>query len=314
MIEEFITAMRKHVPDSARIMFCAFRGDPNDDIPGKWKSRVLSRGAAQLDAASNIYFCVSAMQKNARGEFRRRKENFAGGLLLMIDDLGDGPGAKFPLALIDPLPPTCLIETSPQNFQAVYMFDRLVDDMDLFDALIRAFIDRQFLSADTGMAGVNRVFRPPIGVNGKAKYGGWSVQCAEWMPDRRYTVAEIAKAFDLTLVRRVRAQRDTAQVLAAAPDRIEAFVSVRESLRSAGMLKTDQEDYSGWIQMVCPWTAEHTAHADTGAAIRVPEVENEWYGAFRCHHGHCDGKGWRDLTQWLADEQAELLAMINRRG
>ena len=59
-----------------------------------------------IDEAANIYVCVSAMKKNDRGEFRRRKENFCGGLLLMIDDLGTGKGAKFPLEILEPLPPT----------------------------------------------------------------------------------------------------------------------------------------------------------------------------------------------------------------
>jgi len=313
---EFFEAMRRFVPEHARVMSCQFRGDPNDDIPGKWRARVINYAHA-IDDFSNVYLCVSAMQRNARGEFRRRKENFAGGILLMIDDVGDGRGAKFPLSVLDALAPTALVETSPGNFQGCYFFDSLVTDMDKFDALIRAFIAVKFLSDDTGMAGVNRVFRPPAGVNGKAKYRDpatgkpWRVRCVEWAPERRYSVEAIAQAFGLDLIQRVATPRDAGQQLASQPERIRAFITVRALLRSAGALKREEPDYSGWIQITCPWVDEHTDAADTGAAIRLPAEENDWYGAFRCHHGHCADKGWRHLTEKLAEEMAWWVDVVN---
>lgn len=313
MFEEFYAEMRRFVPDDARIMSCQFRGDPNDDIIGKWRAKVLNHPNA-IDERANVYLCVSAMRRNARGEFRRRKENFAGGLLLMIDDIGAGAGSKFPLSVLDPLPPTAMIETSPGNFQAIYMFDSLVADIDEFDALIRAFIREQFLSSDTGMAGVNRVFRPPAGVNGKAKYNGWNVRMTEWAPERRYSVADITRAFKLQLVKANPPPKDAGMITAAKAERIKAFINTRAALRAAGMLKREEPDYSGWIHITCPWTHNHTGGADNGAAIRVPDHENEWHGGFRCHHGHCDGKGWRELTEWLVEEQAQLLELTNKNA
>lgn len=310
--ERFYGAFARYVPREARIMMCAFRGDPAEDVKGKWRARVLDNPAA-IDPRANIYLSVSAMRRNARGEFRRRKENFAGGVALMIDDLGDGPGAKWPLSVVEPLPPTALIETSPANFQAVYLFDRLVEDREEFSALIRAFIAQRFLSDDPGMGGVNRVFRPPVGVNGKAKYGGaWPVRAAELCEERRYGVAEIAEAFGLVLRRRRRrAPRGATADRAAA---IRDFVRVRAALREAGMLKSEEPDLEGWTDVTCPWVAEHTAAADNGAAIREPAPENGWVGAFRCHHGGCAERGWRELTEWLAEEAADVLRLINSRA
>jgi len=306
--------MLKHVPDEGRIMCCQFRGDPNSDIYGKWRARVV-KDTSLIDEKANVYLCVSAMKKNDRGEFRRRKENFVGGLVLMIDDIGDGKGSKFDLSILDSLQPTALIETSPRNFQATYFFDSLITDMELFDALIRSFIERKFLGSDTGQAGVNRVFRPPIGINGKPKYikdgKAWHVNLSNWEPALRYSVEEIAEAFNLTLTKANRLAKDPAILKGNKAGRIHAFISVRSSLRSAGMIKREEADYSGWIQIECPWTDSHSDRADTGAAIRVPAPENEWYGGFRCHHGHCEGKGWSDLTSWLAQEQAVVLDMIN---
>lgn len=300
-IDEFLSEMYRFVPEDARIMACQFRGDPNSDIYGKWKARVVTE-AWQIDEGANVYLCVSAMRKNSRGEFRRRKENFAGGVCLMIDDLGDGIGAKFPLSTIDELAPTALIETSPNNYQAVYFFDSLITDMEKFDGLIRAFIERKFLGVDTGQAGVNRVFRPPFGVNGKPKYGGWKVRMESWKPRLRYSIEQIAEGFHLNIVSARRINRDSNIIESLKPDRIRGFIAVRRLLRAAGMIKREEEDYSGWIQISCPWLELHSDRADTGAAIRLPREENEWFGAFRCHHGHCEGKGWRELTDWITSE------------
>lgn len=311
MISEFFMAMRKHVPQDARIMMCAFRGDPADDDPGKWRARVLN-DITQIDDRANIYLCVSAMRRNARGEFRRRKENFAGGLCLMVDDLGTGPGAKQPLSTIDKLKPTALIETSPDNYQAVYMFDRLETDEAKFNALIRAFIYGCLLSpANSGMDGVNRVFRPPAGINGKRKYGGWTVRLTDWNPDARYSVERIAEAFELQLEKANPRKFNAASVLANAPERARAFLHVRQTLRAAGMLKQEEPNMAGWQEVTCPWREFHTGGADNGAAIREPEAENEYYGAFRCHHGHCLGKGWRELTDWIDENDAEMIDAVN---
>jgi len=311
MIEQFLTAMQETAPEGSRVLGCQFRGDPNTDAAyGRWRAHVIN-STKQLDEAANVYFCVSAMQQNERGEWRRRRENFAGGLLLMIDDVGDGPAAKFPLATIDPLPPTAMIETSPANWQAVYFFREAVTDAAEFDALIRAFIDRQFLGQDTGQAGINRVFRPPAGINGKEQHHNWNVRGTEWHPERRYTVAEIAAAFDLTLT----PERPATRVpLTGDAEAVRAFITLRATLRAAGMLKVTEPDPSGWMAMRCPWTHQHTGAVDNGAALRLPSAENGWHGAFRCHHGHCEQRGLHDLTEWVNEYAAELLAKVNARA
>lgn len=311
--DAFLKAMQRDVPEDARVMMCQFKGDPNVEVQGKWRAYVVNDSSI-INNRANVYLCVSAMKKNARGEFRRRKENFAGGLLLMIDDLGDGGGAKFPLSLIEQAPPTALIETSPANFQAVYLFDGLVDDLATFDALIKAFIEAQFLGKDTGMAGVNRVFRPPAGVNGKPKYYDadgkpWRVRLAEWRPDSRWTVDALVEAFGLTLRRAgPRLPRGATEDKAA---NIRAFIDVRNALKDAGMMKRDAPDIAGWTEMRCPWTLEHTGAKDNGAALRIPDADNRFFGGFKCHHGNCGERGWRELTDWLAEEAGVVLESIN---
>jgi len=315
LITEFLHEMNLFVPKQARMMLCQFRGDPHADSRGKWKAKPLSQ-IQQLDPVANIYLTVSAMKQNERGEYRRRKENFAGGLLLMIDDLGSGVGAKFPMSTIDPLPPTALVETSPGNFQAIYMFDRLVTDRVKFENLIKGFIEKQFLGSDTGMAGVNRVFRPPYGINGKEKYlrdgKPWQVRMEEWVPMRRYSPEKIAEAFGINLNRPSRQIPRGATIDKAAS--IRDFVNVRTALRSAGMVKADVENMEGWLDIKCPWTAHHTGSVDNGASIRIPDADNGFVGAFKCHHGGCEEKHWSDLTTWLSEQQAEVLDAINKNA
>ena len=313
MIDDFLREMLREVPDDARVMMCQFRGDPNEDIRGKWRAYVV-KDSSIIDPRANVYLCVSAMRRNSRNEYRRRKENFAGGLLLMIDDIGTGAGAKFPMETIAAAPPSAMIETSPDNFQAIYFFDKLVTDMALFEALIKAFIDAQFLGKDTGMAGVNRVFRPPAGLNAKPKHmrngKPWEVRLAEWNPERRYSVQDLATAFNLQLKRK--GPRIPRGATVSKPENVRAFVNVRNALREAGMIKRSAPDMAGWSDMRCPWTHNHTGQKDNGAALRLPDIDNQWFGGFKCHHGSCEGKGWRELTEWLSEEQEEVLDLINR--
>jgi len=311
MIKEFIDAMHVHVPPKGRVMMMQFRGSPHDDIKGKWRAYVLN-DLSLIDKNANVYVCVSAMKQNARLEFRRRKENFAGGLLLMIDDIGSGPGAKFPMATISPLKPTCLIETSPDNFQAIYMFNSLVTDMSKFESLIKAFIEKEFLGQDTGMAGVNRVFRPPAGINGKPAHNGWRVALRDWSPECRYSVEDIAAAFGLVLKRH--GPKVPKGATADKSANIKAFVDARQILRSAGMMKNEDHDMGGWADIICPWTDEHSGGVNNGASIRLPAPENAWCGAFKCHHGNCAHRHWRDLTDWLGDEESEILEQINAQA
>jgi len=315
VVKDFVAEMYSFVPEDARIMLCQFRGDPTIDGRGKWTARILRRDYDIIDPWANVYFCVSAMKQDRRGRWRRRKDNFAGGLLLMIDDIGDGQGAKFPLSVLDPLPPTALVETSPDNFQAIYMFDSLLTDEHKFEALIRAFIREKFLGADTGMAGVNRVFRPPIGVNAKPKYGGWRVKCRQWNPENRYSIEQIVDAFGLDLMPQPR--RATRLATIPKSERYTAWLDTWRFLKAAGMIKRyPDDDYEdGWIDIVCPWTDEHTDGADTGAAVRPPAPENEYTGAFRCHHSHGGRiKRWHDLTDWVADNHEFDLDNANKNA
>ena len=295
--EQFLAALAGDLPEDERIIVCHFLGDPDEAGIPAWRPRPWRPGkecAAGLD--ENVYATVASFRKASDNTWRRRGELFAAGRSLMIDDLG----TKLPMDTVAPLKPSAMVETSPGNYQCWYFLAEPVTDRLRFDALIRAFIAQQLLGGvDTGMSGVTRVGRLPLGRNGKAKYGGWSVRLAEWDPERRVTAEELIRAYGLRLEGQMRPMR---RVLPSDLQlRGEMFVAHFRWLQQRGMLKREKPDISGWYEMTCPWVDGHTGRADTGAALREPFEENGWYGAFRCHHGHCLQRGWQDLTDWIND-------------
>lgn len=302
MNEDFLCALGAGLPDEERLIVCGFAGDPYTAGPSAWKPRPWRPGAGiPLGPGANGYVTVASFTRAGDGSFRRRAETFAAGRALMVDDVG----TKVDRAVVAGVPPSARVMTSPGNEQWWYFLDTPLRDAARFDAVIRAFITGKLLGADPGMAGIARVGRIPGFINGKAAYGGRYRVTLEELTERRYSVEELLTAFGLEL--NGRRQLLTKLVSSVALERNNAFLAAYTWLEQHGVLKRDEPDLSGWTEMTCPWVEDHTGGADTGAAIREPSEENDFYGAFRCHHGHCVDKGWRELTEWINDSAVEEL-------
>jgi hypothetical protein len=218
----------------------------------------------------------------------------------MVDDVG----TKVERGAVEGMQPTWKIETSPGNEQWWYLLHEPERDMARFDGLIRAFIHGKLLGADPGMSGVTRVGRLPGHLNGKKAYGGWTVELRE-LTERRYSVEELLGGFGLQINgRRIARERLPTE---EAVERNRMFAQAYKFLDQRNMLKRHEPDPSGWTEMSCPWVDEHSGGADTGAAVREPAAENEYYGAFRCHHGHCADRGWAELTDWINEQAIDEL-------
>jgi hypothetical protein len=304
--QRFLAAFSEGLPSAERIIFCGFRGDPNAQNASAWKPRPWRPGQVfPLDPPDNAYVTVASFGRTADGTFRRRRESFAAGRALLVDDVG----TKVKREIVADVPPTAIVETSPGNFQYWYFLREPERNAELFDGLIRAFISGKLLGNDPGMSGVTRVGRLPGFTNGKPQYRGFRTILQEFEPSYRYTPAMLLEAFDLKIEgRRYDKPLPPHSVLRK---RVEAFCSAEEFLRLHGMLKRRGPDLSGWQEIVCPWKDEHTGAVDNGAAIRQPADENQWYGAFRCHHSHGIEKTWSELTQWIDDLAVEELEKAN---
>lgn len=307
----FLEALGAAVPPEERLIVCGFNGDPDKTDVHAWRPRPWGVGREfPLGPQANAYCTVSSFRQAGDGTWRRRGEFFAAGQALMVDDVG----TKVHKDVIEPLRPTALVETSPQNFQAWYMLTEPLRDRGRFDAIIRAFIANKLCGADPGMAGVTRVGRVPGFVNGKKKYlteegWPWVVRLRELDAARRYTHEQLIEAFGLRLVGTT--ERQHRLVPNEASTRIAAFVAHHKWLAQHDMLKNTEPDASGWMQMHCPWVDGHTNAADNGAAIREPDAENGYYGAFRCHHGTCANRGWAELTDWILETTASEMERNN---
>ena len=314
--ERFLLALsRDDMPQDERMILCAFVGDPNTAGTHAWRPRPYKPGnEIVIHERANGYVTVASFKKAQDGTFRRRQDCFGAGLALMVDDIGTKVDAKssWPRASIE-------VETSPGNFQWWYLLSERCTDIERFDGVIRAFIEGQLLGADPGMAGVTRVGRLPGFVNGKPKYFAdgkpWICMMREFEPERRYSIDDLLRSFDLEITGSKYAGKKTQLITPETYERSKQFADFYKFLHRRGMVKSKHgPDRSGWIQIHCPWTDEHTGSADTGAAIREPAPENDGYGAFRCHHGHCQSRGWSDLTSWINSEATTELAEVNDPG
>ncbi len=299
----FLNSLAECCASDERLILCGFKGDPNDAPSNAWRPRPWRPGAdIPFGPRNNGYVTVASFGRASDSGFRRRRDTFKAGLALMVDDVG----TKVDPAKVNVIEPTFIIETSPANFQWWLLLKEPERDADRFDAFIRAFIEGRLLGADPGMSGITRVGRIPGFTNGKVQHDGWVTKLTASNPTKRFTLPALLKAFDLKLA----GTRSPPKFIPndISRERIKMFVNAETFLKRRKMFKRNTSDPSGWREMHCPWKDEHTNAADTGAAIREPRAENQFYGAFRCHHGSHIDKHWKDLTDWIADLAAEELA------
>lgn len=303
---KFLARLAHNLPSEERLILCGFVGDPNTAEPSDWRPRPWqpSTGAPPFGRKANAYVTVSSFARAPDDSFRRRQSTFAAGRALMVDDVG----TKVDRATAAALKPSAIVETSKGNEQHWYFLLEPERDQQRFDGLIRAFIAGRLLGTDPGMSGVTRVGRLPGFTNGKPVNDGWVCALLE-LNDKRYSIEELLSAFNLSIEGRAPPPRAIPKDVALS--RVRAFDTVFSYLDRSGLLKRSKPDLSGWTEMTCPWVDDHTGAADTGAAVREPMPENSFYGAFRCHHGHCISKGWAELTEWVADQAIDRLATIN---
>lgn len=308
--KQFLEAMfRDQLPNTAATLH-SFTGDPVKD--GKWNAMPWTRGKPlpTLNPFANNYVCVSCFHpgvdpKTGRDKFYRRKVQFASIHAVMIDDLG----TKLPMSDLK-MKPSCLVETSPGNFQAWLFLEQPLFTIGAAETLINEMI-RVGISAemDPGMKGVTRVARVPVGANGKAKYRGeggavWSQVVHEAALELRYTPADIAAAYGLDLTPRREAPPP-------APPRSGVDVEragIVKWLKLLGLHKEEQRP--GYHEIICPWADVHSDGGTTGTYYMEPEALNSFHGGFNCHHGHCMERDISDLVGWVRAQKEMLTSKV----
>ena len=160
--------------------------------------RSWHRGDAATLAPGAWYWCCSTSKAAAKVDrdgvttINRRRSDLARTCALVLDDIG----TKVDEARVKQMlpPPSAILETSPGNFQWVYILDGGADPQEAATALERL---AAAAVTDAGAKDASHVFRLPGSINDKAavleRNGGqpWSARVTLWEPQRRYTLDEI---------------------------------------------------------------------------------------------------------------------------
>lgn len=280
-----------------------FPGDPNAVEHGVWMGRAALPLPQFIRDGNNNYVVVSTFHRGEDGKYHRRKDCFSGMFVVMVDDIG----TKVPFDRLR-LEPTCLVETSPNNFQGWYFLVEPERDRTRAEGLVRGMIASGLTAdgSDPGMNGVTRYGRLPVGVNGKAKYADSNGQpfvqrVAHWAPLVRYSLDQIALAYgvDLSVAATTKHHRkasDRSKVQAGLGGD-DGLTGILEAL---GLYVEPIASLDGGHRIICPWVHEHTDEEPSGTAYFEPSEENSWAGGYCCMHGHCQHRTIADLTHFVA--------------
>ncbi len=260
-----------------------------------WKGDIWYRGEIESPDTNN-YFVISTFNIDSDRSHRRRKDNFAAGFCMMIDDIGTGQGAKIdPLDMISYPHPSWILETSPDNFQYGYIFDTPVLERGRIEAMLKGFVGLGLVDggSDPGMLGCTRYARLPVGTNTKAKLAEpFKHRLHVWSPERRYKPSKLIEGFGVALPEIV--QQDASY---GVPEPLEKDL-VYQSLKRLGLIKSQLRE--NVHDLTCPWHDQHSELLDNGTAYLAPM-------GFKCHHGHCESRTYRDLLNWLHGQDPEYV-------
>jgi hypothetical protein len=292
---EFRCAVFHTVPEGAHIWGTAFKTPPDlaakrDWFGGVITGRSLTKKTNYTRGDCNTFYSVSSFRPDAKGKVHRRKDQYAAAHVMTLDDIGGGPSAKIPAARVV-LPPSFVIETSPDNSQVGYILKKPETDADLFNRVVDALIEQGLASpTDPGMKGVTRYVRFPVGINNKTKYDPAHLHVVKgWNPERQYSLQDIVDAYGLVLAPPEPERHYTATTMTAEGD---PYLKVLEA--NDHVLTGEIRD-GNKVDILCPFHHEHTDRAAEGAVYYIG-------GGFYCFHGHCLDRTSYEFKQKLADD------------
>ncbi len=289
-VHEFLDAV--FAERSGDVWTIALPGDPTkqSDVGNAWKGRPYEQSNTSFDQSRNLYYVISELKPESN---KRTEANFQALRVVVLDDVGNGSGAKVNPEKIT-LPPTYRIETSPGNEQWGFVLDAPLIDKAKAKRLLELI--KATGTTDKGGMHLVRAVRLPAGINGKTKYGKtpFAVRLVEWQPERRYSPEAIARAFGMEL----EGQRGRPRSSDLPPVANDAD-PVLKLLDELGAVRERTPNDRGFVEIVCPWSGEHSDGKDT--AGYKPG------GIFRCLHDHCSERTIADLLEWLREQRGVVV-------
>lgn len=264
------------------------------------------------------------------GALRNRQAAFSGLWVVVLDDIGDGTGAKCPRSALPSgvwEAASYRVETSPDNFQLGFVLDEPVRDLDCARELVRLVYNAG--DWDSGGAMPTKLVRLPTGVNLKDKYkvkGEHFQVRLDHLSDVLFTPDEL-----LTLVNAgvtwgdVQGGRSTKtdprRTLGATAYQeghrldINGIVDpVLEWLNDNNLLLNERYPF---VDIVCPWHEEHSEGGGNTAGYSPLGWGVDHYPitrGFNCFHDHCRARGGREFLDWVRGLGGPAAATVDPGG
>lgn len=242
-------------------------------------------------------YCVSTVEPRPDGRVKRTYEDIREAWAFVLDDIGTKAVGVPDL----PVAPSALLETSPGNFQAVY----LLAPYDVSGPKGQGYYDDCLVScaraglSDPGMRSATRVAKMP----GAIHRSGFVTRLALWEPSRVWDLPDLM---------------------------VEMGVDVKPGRRKRGMLKPGKHEQlqdvddglyawlcdnwpvyghnDQWVFIECPWRERHTdgEQGPSSTAYSPLDYGREGRG-FKCLHGHCADRDLIDFFTYVRLKGARFL-------
>lgn len=301
---EFLGAIFGDAGGDQRPLCCSFIGHSGKVSSEKWAAIPWLKEKSTFASQGNNYFSLASFNPNSEKRYRRQKRCFAAQHAVMLDDVGTKAVGLDRLTLT----PSWLLETSPGNFQAGYIFREPITDGVIVERLMKSIISAGL--CDPGADGpLSRLARLPVGNNGKHD-PPFKCRLVKWHPERRYSIEEIIDGLqlDFSLIedRHLAVTHQNNQRKNGTDD--ELYIPrclenpVLAKLKEQGLYLRPRGNKTHDID--CPWQHQHTDGLGGGTAYFEPS-ESYPIGGFSCLHGHCRDRHMRDLREYLGVSKAE---------
>ena len=287
--DEFISAIFGEYSQNLTPLVCFKAGDP--DKSG-WSAKAWP--CTTTDSNLNWYLAPSLFNADEAGQHRAKKELAHSIHAVMLDDIGTKVDRE---KLTQP--PSWLIETSPGNYQAGFIFEEPLTDIGAVERFKQMLLKAGL--CDKGATGATaRWMRMPKAINGRPKYGtpAFSCKLTHWEPSTKYSLEEL----EAILIGESKQDRKvTEQKLPQSPV-TEIYTPhtgvnpVIEALKAKNIYKKPLGN--GKHDVTCPWVHEHTDQLDNGSAYFEPS-DGYPNGGFRCHHSHGEQYRIKNLLDHL---------------
>lgn len=274
-VADFIAAIFPDPGDDERVLLTR-----NDD--GFFSNYGWTPRTARIVRDAPWYFCVSTVRPAER-ELKRDRESLHTAYCVVLDDVGTKATAP-------EVGPSWVLESSPGNQQWGYLIEPLALDpkgMALYEGCVRGLA--QAGHTDGGAGGAYRVMRVP----GSVHKTGFVSRVLSWEPGRFWGLEVLMGEMGVEPVER--AVFDVQR--RAVPSNLAMDDPVLRWLDEQGLVLGANEKF---VEVVCPWHAEHT---DGGlSAGYSPVGYYDQFRSFSCFHEHCEGRKIAQFQRWVEEQ------------